>query len=115
MEKVTSKSYTLLNENGGWLGQIVLTSDGMFSSVTDWGNFSYVWRNFGNDFREFILKLNVSYFGSKMQNGLSYIAHTRKTEAACNRFAAEILPALQKALEEEIKKEFIGAPQTLEP
>ena len=70
MSEIKSKSYTLRNENG-WLGQIVLTSDGMFAAVTDYGNLSFAWRHFGEDFREFILNLNVSYFGSKMQNGLS--------------------------------------------
>lgn len=103
MSEIKSKSYTLRNENG-WLGQIVLTSDGMFAAVTDYGNLSYAWRHFGEDFREFILNLNVSYFGSKMQNGLSYIAHSRKTETACDRFAEHILPALQKVLREEVER-----------
>lgn len=103
MSEIKSKSYTLRNENG-WLGQIVLTSDGMFAAVTDYGNLSFAWRHFGEDFREFILNLNVSYFGSKMQNGLSYIAHSRKTEAACDRFAEQILPVLQKVLREEIER-----------
>ena len=103
MSEIKSKSYTLRNENG-WLGQIVLTSDGMFAAVTDYGNLSFAWRHFGEDFREFILNLNVSYFGSKMQNGLSYIAHSLKTEAACDRFAEQILPALQKVLREEIER-----------
>jgi hypothetical protein len=34
---VQSKSYTLRTDNGGWLGQVVLTQDGMFAAVTDWG------------------------------------------------------------------------------
>lgn len=104
MEQIKSKSYTLRGENGEWLGQVVLTSDGMFASVTDWGNLSYAWRSFGNDFREFIMSVNVDYFGGKMQTGLSYIAFSRKTQASCNRFAEKILPPLQKALREEIER-----------
>lgn len=36
MERVTAESYTLTKSNGDWLGQIVITSDGMISGVTDW-------------------------------------------------------------------------------
>lgn len=103
MEKVTSTSYTLHDENGNWLGQVVLTSDGMFASVTDYGNLSYAWRAFGDDFKKFILSLNVGYFGTKMYTGMAYILYSKKCESACNRFAEKILPALQKLLKEELK------------
>lgn len=100
---VKSKSYTLRNESGNWLGQVVLTEDGMFASVTDWGNLSYAWRSFGNgDFREFLTELNTDYFGSKLYTGMAYILYGKKCEAACKRFAEKILPALQKALREEL-------------
>jgi hypothetical protein len=106
MNTVTAKSYTLRDENGNWLGQIVLTSDGFFASVTDWGNLSFAWRSYGDgDFREFIITLNVSYFGGKMYQGNTYILYSKKCEAACMRFAEKILPALQKALKEELEIE----------
>lgn len=105
MDKITAKSYTLRDENGNWLGQVVLTSDGMFASVTDYGNFSFAWRSFGDDFRKFLLEINVNYFGTKMYHGLSYIAYGRKFEKSCDKFAEMILPALQKVLREEIEKE----------
>lgn len=99
--EVKSKSYTLHDDNGNWLGQIVLTSDGMFASVTDYGNLSYAWRSFGGDFEDFIMGLNVGYFATKMYTGMSYILYGKKCEKACERFAEKILPALQKALIEE--------------
>ena len=100
---VKSKSYTLIGDRGEWLGQIILTSDGMFASVTDFGNLSYAWRSFGKtDFREFICNLNTDYFASKLYIGMSYILHGKKCEVACKRFAAEILPPLQKLLKEEL-------------
>jgi len=101
MEQITSESFTLRTEKGGWLAQVVLTSDGMFASVSDYGNFSYAWRSFGDNFKEFIKNLDVSYFGGKMYNGISYIAYGRKYEAAAYRFAEEILPALKKAISEQ--------------
>ena len=103
MQEISAKSYTLRTEDGQWLGQIVLTSDGMFASVTDYGNLSYAWRSYGDDFVDFILHLNVDYFATKMYTGMAYILHTKQCEKACHRFAEKILPALQKVLKEEKK------------
>jgi hypothetical protein len=102
--EIKSKSYTLYGERGEWLGQIVLTSDGLFASVTDYGNLSYSWRSFGKDFREFICGLHTQYFGSKLYTGMSYILYGKKCEAACDRFAEKILPPLQKILRDEIER-----------
>lgn len=102
-KEVKSKSYTLRGDNGEWLGQVVLTNDGLFASVTDYGNLSYAWRSYGDDFREFLCGLNVSYFGTKLYTGMAYILHTRQCEKACDRFAEKILPPLQKMLREEIE------------
>lgn len=101
--EITAQSYTLRDENGAWLGQVVLTSDGMFASVTDWGNLSFAWRNYGMEgFKQFLCDLNVDYFGTKMYTGMSYILHGRKCEKACERYAEKILPALQKVLRQEL-------------
>ncbi len=105
-EKVTAKSYTLLTESGGWLGQIVLTSDGLFSGVTDYGNAGFAWRHYGDkDFRQFIIGLNVQYFSGKMYQGMSYMAYGKKYQDSCNLFAEKILPVLQKVLKEELESE----------
>jgi hypothetical protein len=104
MKEIKSKSYTLRGENGEWLGQIVLTNDGFFASVTDYGNLSYAWRAYGEDFREFICSLNAQYFGSKLYTGMAYIAYGKKYEKACDRFAEKTLPPLQKLLREEIER-----------
>lgn len=106
MNQVTAKSYTLRTDNGAWLAQIVLTSDGMFASVTDYGNLSYAWRSYGpGDFRKFICQLEQGYFATKMATGLSYFAHSKKIDKACELYAEHILPALQKVLKEELEKE----------
>ncbi|WP_275143336.1 hypothetical protein [Elizabethkingia meningoseptica] len=103
MSEIKSKSYTLRTESGSWLAQIVLTSDGMFASVTDYGNLSFGWRSTGrDDFRQFICELNVEYFGQKMYQGNTYILYSKKCEEACKRFAEKILPPLQKLLRQDI-------------
>lgn len=110
MEKVTATSYTLRGEDGSWLGQIVLSSDGMFASVTDYGNLSYAWRNYGDrDFRQFLINLNTDYFATKLFTGMAYILHGKKCEQACQRFAEKILPPLQKMLKEELELELTPA------
>lgn len=102
-EQVTAQSYILYDDKGNWLGQVVLTSDGMFASVTDYGNLSFAWRHYGKEsFKEFLCNLNVDYFGTKMYTGMSYILHTKKCERSCDLFAEKILPPLQKLLREEL-------------
>ena len=102
--EIKSRSYTLRTDSGQWIGQIVLTSDGMFASVTDYGNLSYAWRSFGNeDFRKFLTEINVDYFASKLYGGISYISYGKKIELACQRFAEKILPPLQILLRAEIE------------
>jgi hypothetical protein len=102
IKEVTAKSYTLLTESGNWLGQVVLTSDGMFSAVTDWGNLSFAWRSRGEEtIEDFIIRLDVGYFSRKMAEGLGYICHSKKTDIACDKFAEKILPELQRVLKAE--------------
>lgn len=102
MPEISSSCYTITYDNGGWLGQVVLTSDGMFAAVTDWGNFSFAWRSYGDrTFKEFLLTLQEDYFASKMFSGMSYVSTSNRVEAACKRFAEKVLPTLQKTLKEE--------------
>ena len=105
-KEVTAKVYTLYTENGSWLGQVVLTIDGSFMSITDWGNYNYHWSSTGcDDFRQFILKLNTDYFGTKMFQGVCDISYTNKTREKAILFSEKILPALQEVLKKEIESE----------
>jgi hypothetical protein len=94
--------YLIRKPNGAWLAQVVLTSDGMFAAVSDYGNASFAWRAFGADFRAFLLGVDSDYFGQKMANGQAYVTGTsRKITANCMRFAEQILPALKTAIVDE--------------
>lgn len=111
MENVTAKSYTIETEAGSWLGQVILTNDGFYSSVTDYGNFSYVWRHRGEkDIRKFIIGLEVDYFAAKMYQGISYVAHGKSIDKACARYAEMILPALKRVLQKELDEEAKNPP-----
>lgn len=103
---ITAKSYTIKTESGNWLAQIVLTSDGMISGVTDYGNFANAWRSGGDDFREFIIGLNVGYFTTKISGSFSYMfGISKKNDRACALLCEKILPPLQKMLREELESE----------
>lgn len=105
-QEITAKSYTLWTEEAHWLGQVVLTNDGMFASVTDYGNFSFSWRHTGEeDFRKFLADLSVEYFATKMSTGMAYVAYGKKIDQAAKRFAEKILPPLQELLKKEIESE----------
>lgn len=50
----------------GW-GYAVLTADGLFFAITDYGNWCHHWASTGEkDFRDFILKLDGDYFARKL-------------------------------------------------
>lgn len=105
MSTVKTRSYTLRKPNGCWLAQILISSDGMFSAVSDYGNFSYAWRSTGDsDFRKFLSELDVPYFGGKMYQGITYYAYGKKFEKAADRFAEEILPPLKEVLKAELEE-----------
>jgi len=64
MEKVTYRRYVWRQAPFGW-AIFVVGSDGFFSAVSDYGNYSYLWRDHAcDDFREFLLraKRDSDYF-----------------------------------------------------
>ena len=96
------KHYELYIENT-WLGRIILTSDGSFMSITDYGNFCFHWGRTGvDDFRRFILGLDEDYFAGKMVQGMSYVSYGENIIEAANRFSKKILPLLKEVIKIEI-------------
>jgi len=105
-QNIETMTYRLENDNGAWLGNVTLTENGSYMSITDYGNFSFHWGSYGpGDFRDFICSLNVDYFGGKMYNSIAYIAYGKKYQESAMRYAEVILPALQKVLKQELKNE----------
>jgi len=96
------QSYTLRNENGGWLAQVVISEDGFLGIVSDYGNATFAWRAFGDNFKKFLCRLNPEYFATKMVQGIAYtIQPTKKIDANYLRMAEKVLPVLQKAINKE--------------
>jgi hypothetical protein len=102
-DTITARSITLRGDNDEWLAQVVLTSDGMFSAVSEYGNFSFSWRSIGSrTFEEFIIGLGQDYFSGKMINSLSYILLHKKIDKAAEVFTRKILLPLQEYLKKEL-------------
>ena len=99
MSDIIMESYTLTDDYGRWLGQVAISNDGFFGSVTEYGNFSYTWRAYGDNFKEFLLSLDAQYFGDKMFAGMAYIVSTKSVRQSCRRYAEMILPALKKVIQ----------------
>lgn len=66
-EQVTCWRYWLPNVKGEGWAEIVLCSTGFFGAVSDWGNYSFAWRNWGDgDFRAFVARLDPGYLMCKL-------------------------------------------------
>ena len=98
--------YTLRDDKGGWLGTVILTQDGFFMSLTDYGNFAYRWGSIGmDDFRYFILSIDEDYFERKMVEGCPLIMKGQAVKKQAHLFAQRILPPLKEMLRTELKNE----------
>ncbi len=112
--EIKARNYHLRKESGSWLGQVVLTTDGAFMSITDYGNFCFAWRSTGvEDFRKFIVTLDEQYFTNKMVQGIGFIAYGKNAHASAEMFAKKILPALKVAIMEELESELIQSKEAL--
>lgn len=55
--EATIHQYRLRGERGQWVADVVMRSDGYFSTVSDYGNYAYWWGSPGMEFRRFVAKL----------------------------------------------------------
>lgn len=99
------REYVLRDEHKRWLAQVLITEDGMFAAVSEYGNFSYSWRNTNMEFRQFLLSIDEGYFADKMQTGMAYILQNQKVATACRVFAKKILPALKNSIQADLSME----------
>lgn len=67
MADVTCWRYYLPSQKGEGFAEIVLCSSGFFGAVSDYGNYSFAWRHFGEgDFRAFVAGLGWDYLAGKL-------------------------------------------------
>lgn len=64
----TVHQYRLRGERGQWVADVIMRSDGYFSTVSDYGNYAYWWGSPGMEFRRFVAQLErqTDYVCSKL-------------------------------------------------
>jgi hypothetical protein len=78
LEKVVETSraqryYKLPSVNGeGWAHIAINTETGFFATVSDWGNFSYIWTAPRCEFRKFLTEIRADYLYGKLMMGRPY-------------------------------------------
>jgi len=86
----------------GW-AVIVVDSKGFLGIVSDHGNWSYHWTSFGEDFKEFLLKLTADgYLANKLTSGEREL-DPKKTEAGVREFLKEYEDDFSEEFMEEEK------------
>lgn len=68
------KRYVVSGERGQWLATVFLGADGVFSTVSDYGNYGYWWGGIGGDgdVRRFLCGCNAHYLTGKLSPGREY-------------------------------------------
>lgn len=61
-----------LRADGRWLALVVITDDGYFSTVSDYGSYAYWWSSAGDDFRRFLIGRDDDYVVGKLAPGYEY-------------------------------------------
>ncbi|MGK3981219.1 hypothetical protein WMF38_57010 [Sorangium sp. So ce118] len=60
MSSVKTWRYYLPSGPDQQWAEVVLVSTGMFAAVSDWGNYAFAWRGFGDCFRKFVIGISDS-------------------------------------------------------
>jgi len=90
----------------GWAIIVIDTSNGYFSTVSDYGNYSYIWSSPGCEFRKFLCGLGVDYLRSKLLHGHAdklRVFNEDETEAAIKQAIKERLESMAEARRSPIK------------
>jgi len=70
----------------GW-GKFVIDDTGYFSVVSDYGNYAFQWSAFGDNFKEFLTRLDSSYLMGKLEGSCRWFDR----EATALSFGREII------------------------
>jgi len=62
----TLRRYTVRNPAGEWIGIFVISDDGYFSTVSDFGSYAHYWSNAGPCFRTALARLTPDYLLGKL-------------------------------------------------
>ena len=81
------------------IGRVVITSDGLFAAVTDYGNIICKWEQGGHDFREFLYNMSEEQFSGD----LFRFNAGKLPKEQCDEIAINIFEKLKPFLFEEVE------------
>lgn len=84
LQKDVCEKYTLRFENGVDYAIFTIDETGMFNCQSSFGNFNYKWYSFGDNFKEFLSRLDDGYLLNKLCNrsyfnAYEYIQDSKRT------------------------------------
>lgn len=87
---VRSTKSTRFSRIGDFLAEIVISDDGYFSTVSEWGNYAHWWAHVVGDFRAFLSRINNDQLISRIApfheyDGKATLAEVRKYICAHRR------------------------------
>jgi len=85
VKKSTAERYTLVSKDPYWWADITVSSDGFLNIQSDYGDFSYRWGAFGDDFKAFLIDCDNSYISKKIGRNYPDVFNAKKTEMAFKR------------------------------
>ncbi len=100
--------YDLDDEHGSWLARVILTSEGLFMTYSEWGNFFHYFNAPGKEgIRQFMLGIHDDYFAGKLCE-VEWNTSTTKVRAAAKRYVQHVLPVLKIAIKEQLEAEKVN-------
>jgi hypothetical protein len=66
------RRYRLRTDQGRWVADVVISDDGYFSTVSDYGGYAHFWGDAGCEFRRFLCGLDADYLCGKLSRGREY-------------------------------------------
>lgn len=75
--------YDVRSERGEWLATVFIGADGVFSTVSDYGNYGHYWGSPSCDIRAFLCRVDEHYFVGKLSPRLE--TDSDATEAEIKR------------------------------
>ena len=90
-----------------WAWVIIDTESGMFSTVSDYGSYSYLWTNPGCEFRKFLVNCDKGYFWGKLtlewKDSEKHVFCSEETEHRINKYLDGLLEEHKISGEQYVK------------
>jgi hypothetical protein len=104
VKKSTAERYYFHSKDPYWWADICVTPDGSLTIRSDYGDYSYGWNAFGENFKKFLISIDKGYLTTKIGGYERYKFDSEKTSKALKK---DIIKArLEKRINAEQARDF---------